>query len=78
MNDGGSAFPLSREWDDVHCQWMITAEGGMTLRQYYAGQVIQGALAASEAEWTPTGLAQWAVNVADALIAELARDEEET
>ena len=46
-------------------------DGGMTLRQYYAGLAMQGILAHPEGFTTPEGYAKDAVAQADALIAEL-------
>lgn len=45
INHGGRAFPVSVHVDDFH--WA----NGMSLRQYYAAQVINGMLSGS-----PTGI----------------------
>lgn len=47
---------------------------GMTLRQYYAGQAMTGLLATRDADnWSAVGMAQMAVEYADALCEELAK-----
>ena len=71
-NDGGAAFPMpySREYTGTS----VWSHDGMSLRQYYAGQALAELLA------DPNGIedlvgeyAYSAVNLADALIAELAK-----
>ena len=39
-NDGGSAFPQVHYWDDGS----VTSNGGMSLRDWYAGQALAGLL----------------------------------
>lgn len=60
---GGQAFPVA-----AHGAW----QSGMTLRQWYAGQAMQGLLASltSDDDWSVVGLAQTAFAYADAMIAE--------
>ncbi len=60
INDGGPAFPIPGEgWP------------GMTLRQYYAGQMLAGMMANEERSGTFKDFAADAAEFADALIAEL-------
>lgn len=65
--DNPSAFPSQelREQDDA--DWIL--HPGMTLRDYFAGQ----ALAMSQPDG-PASLADWAYRVADAMLAERAKD----
>jgi hypothetical protein len=49
----------------------LTAVGGMTLREYYAGLAMQGFMANANALYEPDGAARDAVQYADALITEL-------
>lgn len=59
--DGGPAFPLADGTRDD--------EGGMTLRDYFAGQAIAGLCCRDATRMTDT-LAQEAFEVADAMLAE--------
>ena len=76
-NDGGPAFPsvlnLTR---DPENEWQ-TEDGGMNLREYYAGQALPGTIAA----WAETTghdlIVEACVNYADALIAELEKENDE-
>jgi hypothetical protein len=70
INDGGEAFP-SNGYPHLH-------RPGMSLRAYFAGQALTGIIqAATNAHYTRNAsspdevLAKWAVEIADALIAEL-------
>ena len=71
-NDGGPAFPRSASTDEHNqpCN-MYCDQTGMTLRQYYAGQAIIGA---AEGPYDPEGASAYAVELADALIAELEKE----
>ena len=62
INDGGPAFP--NVWEDNPSQ-------GMSLRDYWAGQAINGELATLPATHniTAEGLAKWGFMVADAMLA---------
>lgn len=69
--DGGPAFPSVA---DEECS---SVERGMTLRDWFAGQAMQGELASqnkADGIWSSAsnvhGLAAWAYLVADAMIAE--------
>jgi hypothetical protein len=44
---------------------------GMTLREYYAGIIIQGMMSNSSIKWTPEDYASEAVKIADTLIIEI-------
>ena len=59
-NDGGSAFPVpdGRSWG-------VSPSIGMSLRDYFAGQVVAGCLYGDNAP----AMASWAYVVADAMIA---------
>ena len=61
------AFPQAVQAGDV-----AQATGGLTLRDYFAAQAMQGMLAASENYPTP-GLANYAYQVADAMLAARAK-----
>lgn len=67
--DGGPAFPSSNP--------EIGTDGGMSLRDWFAGQAIGGYLAAhsSDKEWLPTpeATSEWCYAAADAMIAERAK-----
>lgn len=77
INDGGPAFPVpDSHYPNGQVQYGCN---GMSLRSYFAGQAMQGILTAvTNAHLhykgsTPSDqiVAQWAVEAADALIAEL-------
>ena len=67
-NDGGPAFPQADRVGDI-----ATQHGGMTLRDYFAANAMQGAIASSSAkldfDFGPDIGAAWAYQVADAMIA---------
>lgn len=48
---------------------------GMTLRQYYAGLAMQGLLALHGNDVEPTSIARYAARRADALLDELAKEQ---
>ena len=66
IKDGGAAFPRSGNDD-------CTSEFGMTLRDYFAGQALAGALADPTCDVSPIDLAKIAYREADAMLA--AREE---
>jgi hypothetical protein len=75
-NDGGPAFPKSVDlysWESRDDGMRITGEltGGMTLREYFAGQALVGLLASGHSR--PAEVAEGACQYADALLAELAK-----
>ena len=65
-DDGRPAFP--RVVEDEHV-WRDTP--GMTLRQWYAGQALNGLLASDVNDVWTSAIPSLAVDLADALIAEL-------
>jgi hypothetical protein len=71
-NTGGPAFPHLRRHvgNDTY---ELLAEGGMTLRDYFAAKAMQGLLAGTltpEIVWSQSDVAETAYNVADAMIKE--------
>ena len=77
--NSGPAFPVpaGSQYYDREGEGAILLGGhpGQSLRQYYAGQVIIGAIN-NKGKCPPKGLAVYAVQVADALIAELEKGSE--
>jgi hypothetical protein len=77
-DDGRPAFPLPCE-ADVDCAGRAkSGYGGMTLRQYYAGQALSAFTTVKNPEgyavcysWTPERIASKCCEIADALVAEL-------
>jgi hypothetical protein len=60
INDGGPAFPFQDGYGRV---------SGMTLRQYYAGQVLIGIMAnPNSTAVTSNAIATWCFNMADAML----------
>ena len=69
-NDGGNAFPhAQRLWDNDAQSWAVHSVGGMTLRDYFAGQALAGALADPTCDLAPIELAKIAYREADAMLA---------
>jgi len=80
IDDGGPAFPVPppiAETDGVMTQWRH-AEGGMTLRDYFAGQALNGIYSSGDIDLSkhttenPTARSQLALlsyRVADAMLA---------
>jgi len=75
-DDGGQAFP-TEFYETEHGDRVQTFAGspGMTLRDWFAGQAINGMLAnglGPNSQWTddPPSAARWAYEIADAMIAE--------
>lgn len=67
-NNGGPAFPCY-DGSGLSCT-------GMSMRQYYAGQAMMGLLAnPNNSKEFSHEIAEWAVMQADALLAELAKEE---
>ena len=51
INDGGPAFPhAQRLWDNDTQSWAVHSVGGMTLRDYFAGQALAGVLSSGDVE----------------------------
>ncbi|MCP5040913.1 MAG: hypothetical protein GY944_07765 [bacterium] len=77
-NDGGPVFPALAETvrtEDSDRPW----DDGLTLRDYFAGQALQGYLASYPSDNDPAqravGLANAMYEIADAMLAERGRDE---
>jgi hypothetical protein len=67
INDGGPAFPSTIQYfpDDKNAN----EEQGMTLRQYYAGQVLIGIMAnPNSTAVTSDTIAAWCFKMADAML----------
>lgn len=71
INDGGPAFPVPTP-DSTDGR---THDGGLTLRDFFAGMALQGMLANNETAYAPRATAPDCYAYADAMIA--ARDGEE-
>jgi hypothetical protein len=70
--DGGPAFPGENDANKEY-NWV---NKGMSLRAYFAGQLMEGAIAGMRSEWDKNDMAKWCVERADALIAELEKGKE--
>lgn len=75
VDDGGSAFPeifTDHKWSDKHSDYMqdTYSAGGMTLRDWFAGQALAGymSLAAHPGAPDDTTLARYCYTAADAMI----------
>ncbi len=68
IDDGGPAHP---SFDEVTGEYT----GGMSLRMWLAGQVMNGLLSDAEYDGEPQACAVWSFRYADALIAESKRNE---
>ena len=74
-DDGRSAFPHQAIPNDKGWLGDSPGDDGMTLRQWYAGQALAGTCA--DPNQTEAGeVARFAVSCADALIAELDKEDE--
>jgi hypothetical protein len=70
-NDGGVAFPVP---DSYHANGMVQyGANGMTLRDYFAGQALTGAVQFGE---SPRQLADRCYQMADAMLAARERKED--
>jgi hypothetical protein len=68
-NDGGPAFPLPVEEDiDCHNRYR-SGYGGMTLRDWFAGQALAGLVALSRPDSSVTSDTLLAYHLADAMLA---------
>jgi len=74
-DDGGPAFPQSVFHDETpEADSFVESKGGMSLRDYFAGQAMIGFLAsASPKADTDAELADYAYQIADAMLKERAK-----
>ena len=82
MKDGGSAFPEITSERDENGLKDIYSYGGMSLRDYFAGQALLGSLSSSTlTEYTNKSQAECfaveAYRIADAMIAQREKDVKE-
>lgn len=68
-NDGGPAFPVLRENDNPTMP-LIMASAGMSLRDWFAGQALAGALADTNNVASAEANAKAAYAMADAMLKE--------
>ncbi|MGJ0482009.1 hypothetical protein [Pantoea agglomerans] len=65
---GGQAFP-KQQWEyDGHDNVLLYQEDGMTMRDYFAAKAMQGELSKSDGYETPSKIADYAYQVADAML----------
>jgi hypothetical protein len=69
INDGGPAFPAQLVYRYPNGTSTSYNQEGMTLRDYFAGQVLVGALADPTCQPSPIELAKIAYRGADAMLA---------
>ena len=75
INDGGPAFPhAQRLWDNDAQSWAVHSVGGMTLRDYFAGQALTNVdvrIPMSDDDDTPSprAIANYMYAMADAMLA---------
>ena len=74
MKNGGFAFPVldTTAANDVNS--LVCVEGGMTLRDYFAGQALVGCVGPGGLGRNPSRLAKEAYLVADAMLAERVKE----
>lgn len=71
IDDGGSAFPQAQRLFDNDTQsWIVMSKGGMSLRDYFAGQTLSGWLASMTDVDCPQidRVAVFSYKVADAML----------
>lgn len=73
-NDGGPAYPTDTRCHDGQTAWTERC-GGMSLRDYFAGQALAGLNAVPESNMTAEDEARWAYASADAMLKERQRKE---
>ena len=74
MNDGGPAFPEIKQARDQHGRPKLTNCGGMSLRDWFAGQAL-ASMAHPQNIGEPKISAKMAYEVADAMLAEREKDQ---
>jgi hypothetical protein len=67
--DGGPAYPQSETLYDDGAELVRTSHGGMSLRDYFAGQALAGLMADPETTESKDNVALWCYRYADAMIA---------
>jgi hypothetical protein len=75
-NNGGPAFPCTRTEQQLFADGyrdVLVHEGGMSLRDYFAGQALIRTLGHIEAWQSPSKAAEWAYQFADAMLVERAK-----
>lgn len=75
QNDGGPAFP-SREHHGIEGARHVYVEGGMTLRDWFAGQALAGLTSNTDVRVADDVMAAGAYGFADAMLAEREKDNE--
>jgi len=85
MKDGGPAFPIpeqrGQQYDPVRCEWeqgWVPPQPGMSLRAWLAGLAMNGLLSDPGVTEGYEKLTKISVQFADALIAELDKDQPDT
>ena len=69
INDGGPAFPhAQRLWDNDAQSWAVHSVGGMTLRDYFAGQAVSGLYADNNFTGSHVDAAKCSYALADAML----------
>lgn len=69
ISNGGTAFPTVNYTRPGGVGMSImTVEGGMSLRDYFAAKAMQGEMANPEAKFNAEQRANWAYEVADAML----------
>ena len=73
---GGPAFPTDHGWYDGEDVWRHNLYGGMTLRDWFAGQALSGLLACSSLVRSEVGtsITKNAYAYADGMIKELEKE----
>jgi hypothetical protein len=71
VKNGGPAFPQTHAQPTPGGGIHYTHDGGMTLRDWFAGQAISGACSPAPDGWSisPSDHAEWAYQMADAMLA---------
>lgn len=73
INDGGPAFPVPQELDGQGMPRTAQECNGMSLRDWFAGQAVNGLIAQTVRPVSAATLAAEAFKVADAMLTERAK-----